>query len=166
MRTAMKIDSRSQHPPSGCQLQSQNDMKYTSNGFIQNRNTYLTLLSPLFFKHKKRLISNHCRNWRLFEAIIVLAGAYEDREWNGANQRRFAPFRAQRRCHGNGNVENGGRTKMALQHENPLTVRAIPALSHGGSRAKISGAFFFISLQKNSLTIILDSCHAHGFVYI
>ena len=42
-------------------LQSQNDMKYTSNGFIQNRYTYLTLLSWLFFTQKKRLILNHCQ---------------------------------------------------------------------------------------------------------
>ena len=47
-------------------------MKYTSNGFILNRNTFLTLLSPLFFKNKKILISNHCQNLRLFEATFPI----------------------------------------------------------------------------------------------
>ena len=56
----------------GCRFTEQNDMKYTPNGFIQNRNTYSTLLSPLFFKHKKRLILNHCQNLRFFHIIFPI----------------------------------------------------------------------------------------------
>ena len=53
-------------------LQNQNDMKYTSNEFILNRDTYLKLLSPLFFKNKKILISNHCQNLRFVEATFPI----------------------------------------------------------------------------------------------
>ena len=71
----------------GVSLQRQNDMKYTSNGFIQNRSSYLTLSSPLFFKfkHKRSLILNHCQN-RSFSGYCTLVAIYS---WDHSHH--FAP---------------------------------------------------------------------------
>ena len=53
---AMKIDPRANPVHLVVSLQSQNDMIYTSNGFIQNRNNYLTILilSPLFCSNTRK----------------------------------------------------------------------------------------------------------------
>ena len=49
----MKIDPRANTVHLVVSLQSQNDMKYTSNGFIQNKNIYLTLITTFLQTEEK-----------------------------------------------------------------------------------------------------------------